>query len=349
MRPMKRDLLRPDAPVAAWPAPAAMPLLRGVARATLAAADACWAALAPKLVRDGSGLVVFALHSLCRTRAELQDPNLAPGQNLCLDDLRALVAAAQESGCVFVSPEQADRGLAAGGRYAMLTFDDGYFNNTLALPVLNEFQVPAAFFVSSRHVLEGKGFWWDALHRELARKGVSRHSRQAATREAKALPAGRVEPWLQARFGAGVLRPHGDSDRPFTPAELAAFARHPWVHIGNHTADHAILTCCSPDEVRAQIERCQSDLAALTGQAPIAITYPNGNHSPAVVEAACAAGLRIGFTVQPRKNALRVGGHPDLMRLGRFYLQGGANARGEVFACSSGFVPSLLVRDLLQA
>lgn len=324
-------------------------LLRDAARAGLAAADACWTRVAPRLVPDAPTLVVLALHALCRTRAEVHDPHLAPGQRLCIDDLRALVAAAQESGYEFVSPEQVDRGLAADGRYAMLTFDDGYFNNALALPVLDEFRVPAAFFVSSRHVLTGTGFWWDALHREMARRGASRDTRRAATREAKALPPALIMPWLQARFGASVLRPHGDSDRPFAPAELTAFARHQWVHIGNHTADHAILTRCAAHEVREQIEGCQSELAALTGRQPIAIAYPNGNHSPAVIEAARATGLRLAFTVRPRSNALRPGGHPDLMRMGRFYFEGGGDVRRAFLACRSGIVPSLLVRDLLQA
>lgn len=314
----------------------------------LAAADACWTRVVPRFVRETPTLVVLALHALCRARAELRNPNLAPGQNLCLDDLRELVASAQESGYAFVSPEQVDRGLAGDGRYAMLTFDDGYFNNALALPVLDEFQVPAAFFVCSRHVLDGKAFWWDALYREMARRGASRATRNAAIREAKALPPARIEPWLQARFGAGVLRPQGDADRPFTPAELADFALHPRVHIGNHTADHAILTRCEPGEVREQIEVCQSELTALTGRVPIALAYPNGDHSPTVIRAARAAGLRIGFTVRPRRNAVRRAGHPEQMHISRFYIRGGSHVGREFHACSSGFVPSQFVRNLLQ-
>ena len=101
--------------------------------------------------------------------------------------------------------------------------------------------------------------------------------------------------------------------------------------------------------MREQIEGCQSELAALTGRQPIAIAYPNGNHSPAVIEAARATGLRLAFTVRPRSNALRPGGHPDLMRMGRFYFEGGGDVRRAFLACRSGIVPSLLVRDLLQA
>ena len=41
----------------------------------------------------------------------------------------------------------------------MLTFDDGYYNNHLALPVLEEFDVPALFFISTNHVKQQKCFW----------------------------------------------------------------------------------------------------------------------------------------------------------------------------------------------
>lgn len=37
------------------------------------------------------------------------------------------------------------------------------------------------------------------------------------------------------------------------------------------------------------------------------------------------------------------------MRMGRFYFQGGSDAGRVFLACRSGVVPSLLVRDLLQA
>jgi peptidoglycan/xylan/chitin deacetylase (PgdA/CDA1 family) len=328
-------------------APPATPWLRRLAAAGLGAADALCGLLTPRWVRETPGLIVFALHALCARRPQVHDAALAPGQSVCVDDLRALLAEVRRHGYEVVAPEQVAAGLPPSGKYAMLTFDDGYFNNTLALPVLEEFDVPAAFFVTSSHVLEGKGFWWDAVSRELAQAGIGRCAAQAELARLKQLPPQEIEAVVQRRFGAAALRPRGDSDRPFTPQELAQFARHPHVRIGNHTADHAILTRCSPDEVRSQIERSQETLRALTGTAPVAIAYPNGNHSPLVVQAARAAGLRVGFTVQAAKN--RLGAGPGgAMHLGRFYFHGRPDAAREFEACRGGFVPSRMVHNLRQ-
>ena len=61
-----------------------------------------------------------------------------------------------------------------------------------------------------------------------------------------------IESELTRRFGADAFQPRGEIDRPFTPPELRDFACEPYVHLGNHTANHAILTNYAPDQARAQ-------------------------------------------------------------------------------------------------
>jgi peptidoglycan/xylan/chitin deacetylase (PgdA/CDA1 family) len=54
--------------------------------------------------------------------------------------------------------------LPAGG--VCVTFDDGYSDNLLnAKPVLEEYGVPATFFLTSGHLAGDRDFWWDALER----------------------------------------------------------------------------------------------------------------------------------------------------------------------------------------
>jgi peptidoglycan/xylan/chitin deacetylase (PgdA/CDA1 family) len=358
MSGMSEDLLSPAPcpvqrstdPIPQHPLHPAPPTwLRRLAHAGLNLTDALCIGLTPAWAREAPGLIVIAFHSLCRSRAQLHDPAIVSDQNVCVDDLRALVETVLASGYTIVSPQDVADGLPSVGKFAMLTFDDGYFNNVLALDVLDEFQVPAAFFIASGHVLQGKGFWWDAVSRELLRAGISRSARNAELRRLKALSPAGVEAAVRARFGPTVLRPRGDTDRPFTAAELADFARHRWVHIGNHTVDHAILTRCSRDEMQRQIRECQEALQAITGQAPVAIAYPNGNHSATVVAAARAAGLRVGLTVHPAKNRLPApADSARLMELGRFYFHGRPDPALEFRSYRCGFLPSRLVRTMLQ-
>lgn len=328
------------------PATGAGDWARALARRGLAATDRLWLRLTPPPVRDAPQLLIFALHALCRDRAQLDDPLLASHQAACVDDLARLVETALGHGYGFVSPADIVAGLDPAGRHAMLTFDDGYRNNVLALEVLERFQVPATFFISSSHVLEGKSFWWDAVSRELRRAGVGEPGRRRQLHRLKAVPAAGIEAVLRHWFGEQALRPRGDADRPFTPGELAAFARHPLVHLGNHTADHVILTRCPSHEMRRQIADCQAALRDISGRAPLAIAYPNGDHSPAVAAAARAAGLRVGMTVRPARNRVPAPGDPSVMQLSRHYLQARPDPAWQFASCRCGFVPSRSVRRL---
>jgi peptidoglycan/xylan/chitin deacetylase (PgdA/CDA1 family) len=113
-----------------------------------------------------------------------------------------------------------------------------------------------------------------------------------------------AEEQVIAEFGRAAFQTVSDIDRPFTAAELAILARHPLVHIGNHTADHAILTNYSPAEVREQILGAQEALQEMTGRVPAILAYPNGNVSRPVLQGVYEAGLRIGVTVRAGRNTI---------------------------------------------
>lgn len=48
--------------------------------------------------------------------------------------------------------------------YIAITFDDGYRDNfTAARPILEKYNVPATFYLTTRFMAEKKSFWWDEL------------------------------------------------------------------------------------------------------------------------------------------------------------------------------------------
>ena len=126
-----------------------------------------------------------------------------------------------------------------------------------------------------------------------------------------------IEAELRAEFGADAFTPRSEIDRPFSAAELRDFARAPHVYLGNHTANHAILTNYPMDEARAQVRKAQESLTEMTGVCPRAIAYPNGAHSDAIVRICRDLGLDLGFTIAPVKNPVDVRS-PNALRLGRF-------------------------------
>lgn len=323
-------------------------MLKNLARKGLQAADDFFVAGARGAPASGT-LMGVMFHSLCVDAGEGDGRALPRDQNVTVDEFRRFVDAVLEAGYTVVSPAQVDRGLDPDGRHAMITFDDGYFNNTLALDVLREFQVPATFFVSTDPVLEGKAFWWEAFGRRLTDAGVHGAARATEFRRLKTWTSERVDSYLKEQFGDSVMNPRGDFDRPFTADELRDFARSEWVHLGNHTCAHAILTHLSPSEIAKEIQGCQDALTRITGQSPIAIAYPNGNHSPAAVHASLAAGLRVGMTVRPHRNSLPLADEQSRMTLGRFWFRGGENARAQCRKFSARFVPSNTLKTLINS
>jgi peptidoglycan/xylan/chitin deacetylase (PgdA/CDA1 family) len=155
-----------------------------------------------------------------------------------------------------------------------------------------------------------------------------------------------IETGLRARFGSRALVPVGDLDRPFTSAELREFATHPFVHLGNHTRDHAILTNYRDAEIRDQIDGAQRDIVEMTGIIPRTIAYPNGNESPRIWQASQDAGLHLGIGVRRGRNRLPIGGGSKQARaLKRFTLWGGRGWETQCRESRSGFLMRRLFRN----
>lgn len=259
-----------------------------------------------RFLGEKNALIILLFHSLFTDRDEAASNIIAPQQSITIIQFRRLIAYYLEAGYVFVTPEEIVSGLDPDGKYILLTFDDGYYNNTRALPALNEFEVPATFFVSTRHVMHQKLFWWDVLHREAHRKGANPEEIQRYKNTLKTKTTADIEAIIREQFGSNSLAPTCDTDRPFTQDELRDFARERWVSIGNHTADHAILTNYSPEEAMEQIRECQEVLQQETGRLPICISYPNGNHSNEIAQIARSEGLALGITGITGKNYLPI-------------------------------------------
>jgi peptidoglycan/xylan/chitin deacetylase (PgdA/CDA1 family) len=216
----------------------------------------------------------------------------------------------------------------------VLTFDDGYFNNAHAVPVLEEFRVPATFFISTRHVEEQRAFWWDVLYREGLRRGVTTATMRRQRGTLKGLRADQLESWMVRQFGAGALTPVSDCDRPFTSEELTAFAGSRYVCLGNHTSDHAILINYDPQGARDQIAGAQRFLTRISGTTPTSIAYPNGSYNAAVLQSARDVGLEFGLTTRAGLNS---GAISRPMELRRFTLWGspGGKHQATVFGASA--------------
>jgi peptidoglycan/xylan/chitin deacetylase (PgdA/CDA1 family) len=295
-------------------------------------------------------VVSVLLHTLYTDRDEIEQGVTAPQQNVLVSQFREFVQHFHELGYRFVSPEDVVAGLTPGHRYLLITFDDGYANNRLAIPVLEEFDVPATFFVSTRFVREQRAFWCDVVFRERSRRGVAEHEIVAEIAALQSATTSEVDRHLVTEFGRDHHPPLGEADRPLTPGELEEFAAHRLVHVGNHTVSHTDLTRLDPAGVHAEVVRAQDELAEITGTPPLAIAYPYGRVNRGVVEICRSAGLGVGLRVTeaPRRNRLPIVGHThEAMMIDRFVLSADRPIDHQCIEFRSGLRPLETMERLL--
>lgn len=318
--------------------------LRGAlaGRTVLERTDQVLASVAPK---DRPGLLCFIFHCVFADQDEIEAGFVHPHEQATLEGLKRLIDYYRTHGYTFVGAREIDEGLPPGGRYAHLTFDDGLANNLRLLDLLPGEEAHASIFPSIHHVRDQQAFWWNTIYRERNRRG---HAGQVPSEymEVRGMTDSQLEEWLVEEFGPRALQPAGDLDRPMTVDELKQLAASPWIEIGNHTLDHAILPRWAPDAAEAQIAGAQSWFEENLGEAPFFIAYPTGRTTDAVIEMARRHGLRLGTTVVPGRNKLPADDF-SRMHLKRFRIVFDGREKARMLAARSFVQLTAMTRGLV--
>ncbi|MEK6277140.1 MAG: polysaccharide deacetylase family protein [Actinomycetota bacterium] len=301
--------------------------------------------LAPIAPTDRPGLIVFVFHCVFADEAEVDSGLIDPHERATPEGLSRLFAYFRDHGYRFVSAGEIDRGLPPGGHYAHLTFDDGFANNLRLLELLAREGVHATVSVSVNHVRYGTAFWWNVVYRERHRRGQQAIVAPEYAR-LRRMKADEVNRHLSSEFGPQALKAIGDVDRPLTGGELRQMAASPWIEIGNHTLDHAVLPAYPLAEAEAQISGAQDWLRETVGEAPFFIAYPNGDADAGLAEMARRQGLRVGATLVSARNDLPASDSARL-RLGRFRIVLDRRERAKMRAVRSSLQLAAATRRLV--
>ncbi len=218
------------------------------------------------------------------------------------------------------------RGQALPERVVALTFDDGYESNyRLALPALREFGLPASVFLCTGFIDGTVQPWFIRVERAMAlatartidiQVGSVRINCTLGTLAARAaalpsvlnafkrLPQSAVEENLDALVDA--LQPErGDIPAPLRAmnwAQVREMRDSGLIGFGAHTHTHPILSRCTPEVARREINTSRDRMNAELGSAPSLFAYPNGHDDDYTAETANllkAAGFRAAFTMKP--------------------------------------------------
>ncbi len=150
--------------------------------------------------------------------------------------------------------------LAAGERYAVVTFDDANENILEnALPELSKRGIPATVFVIT-----------DRL--------------------------GRIPDW--ENLAVDMMAEFTEDDRIMTLEQLSKVPSR-LVNLGSHTMNHALLTSLDPAAARREIEGSRQKLEAMMNLSVRMFSFPYGAYNDALLEACRAAGYERVFTTEP--------------------------------------------------
>jgi peptidoglycan/xylan/chitin deacetylase (PgdA/CDA1 family) len=195
--------------------------------------------------------------------------------------------------------ERVAAGKSVGGCCA-ITFDDGWYDNfTSAFPILQEFQVPATFFIATAFIGTNRMFWPEELTFYLKQPEVMTSIGQSKMLDRLFDEVGGADATDGYMDNAvTVLKAWLPHEREKICQELRVIcpASHPnrllmnWqevekmqdsglISFGSHTANHVILDQVSLQMAEEEIISSYKEIESRLGTFSRLFAYPNGNHS----------------------------------------------------------------------
>lgn len=155
----------------------------------------------------------------------------------------------------------------------LLTFDDGFANNySVALPILEEYNAPAIFFVTLQHVLEPEDW----------------------------LPATKVMVQNRSNVEIDLLNAvKNELYDGMNIEQLKSCADHNLITIGSHTLTHPFLSRCSDEELQGEIVGSKELIEKLIHKEVTCFAYPTGDYNAEVIKVVQEAGYLFAFASDP--------------------------------------------------
>lgn len=257
-----------------------------------------------KFKSEKNQLLVFYFHGIYESIQQKKEHHVSPQNNITKEQFSEFVEYFLTKNYQFISPNELEKGLDENQSYVMITFDDGYFNNFYSLPVLEEFQIPATYFITTKNLISNYSYWWDVVYKYRTQKGISLDLIHEEQEYLKQFKHTKIDQYLLENFGNSCFDPWSDVDRPMTIQELKVFASHQLVTIGNHTHNHSILTNYTLEEAAVELIKSNDILTKILGYTPNTMAFPNGNFSNSLLKVANKVGFKYVFTTNSYINRL---------------------------------------------
>ena len=197
-----------------------------------------------------------------------------------------------------------------------ITFDDGYQNNlTEALPILEQYQVPATFFITTIRSAGYKVLWPDALDLyrytgggELLFNGdkYTRKGNEFWSRSSMLKFELKKASWSQKKeLVDEILSSNRFMNNPeFFPyfklmdeKEIQKLSESPYATVGSHGLYHNCLDSVSIADSQKELEISKNYLENIIQQEVVSLAYPDGSYTREIIDLAENVGYKMQLSV----------------------------------------------------
>ena len=196
-----------------------------------------------------------------------------------------------------------------------VTFDDGYLDNLdLALPVLENYNVPATIFITTRFLERSDFMWWYYLWDNLnTQKYIFINSKKKyldnqkdivnwfgiISKEVINLNYHNQKNYLDEIFGTEL--DFDFKDLLINIDQLLDLSKNPLIEIGSHTQTHAKLTCLSDEDIRNELRESKVEIEKIINKKVKFLAYPYGSKNEVndkIINFAKDAGYKMAFSTK---------------------------------------------------
>ncbi|MDZ4751150.1 MAG: polysaccharide deacetylase family protein [Flavobacteriales bacterium] len=212
-----------------------------------------------------------------------------------------------------------------------ITFDDGLSNNySVAAPVLELYQAPASFFITTGNIDTSKAHWNDELEWDCSKikesvffehveyKAHPQHkifvdsAGKRLTHELKKLPLKEIESFITAlKKDMSVSEKIPALYHTMSSNEIRILSENPLFSIGSHCENHVPLLQLTEPEQRAELVKSKSILEKITALEVNTIAFPDGSYDTSILQMAFEIGYKDSFGVGSGLTSGRLGLYTD--------------------------------------
>ena len=241
---------------------------------------------------------------------------------------------------------------------AMVTFDDGYFDNaTLALPILKELKIPAIFFISTESIEKRVLGWWDNiayLVKQAKDESIWVRNKEFNLGSEREKTILKFQEWMRTErsdlttnlvseiaLSCGVKLPESElASRELMSWEQIQDALASGMTIGSHTHTHRVLSTLSKNEQVEEFLLSKQILEMKLKTRIRSVAYPVGGHEDCNLETGSLAsecGYELGFSFQTGFNQLK--------NISPFAVRRISSEESIPLTCAAASLPTIFARS----